>query len=139
MQEYTLGEIASSLDVGERTLRRWSEMLEENGYEFQKRDRSRIYSDRELSMFTQMKNLIKGLTATEASSYVLLNNATTTGTSSLLESIRTFDEYLSKFEREFFWDGRQSLDTLKTQWDQFKKSQGIQHVPDSNEREITVG
>lgn len=114
-------------------------MLEENGYEFQKRDRSRIYSDRELSMFTQMKNLIKGLTATEASSYVLLNNATTTGTSSLLESIRTFDEYLSKFEREFFWDGRQSLDTLKTQWDQFKKSQGIQHVPDSNEREITVG
>lgn len=134
-----MGEIASSLDVGERTLRRWSEMLEENGYEFQKRDRSRIYSDRELSMFTQMKNLIKGLTATEASSYVLLNNATTTGTSSLLESIRTFDEYLSKFEREFFWDGRQSLDTLKTQWDQFKKSQGIQHVPDSNEREITVG
>lgn len=133
MEEFTLSEIASSLDVGERTLRRWSELFEQHGYEFRKRERSRIYSEIELMMFTQMKNIINGLPASEASVYVVLKNTAAAEKNSIREA-QFFDEYLEKFEHEYYWKGKKSLDELRSHWQKCKKELGLSMVISSGSK-----
>lgn len=53
-------EVALKLDIKPSTLRQWALALEEEGYEFQRNDKDqRIYYDRDISMFFELKKLIE--------------------------------------------------------------------------------
>ncbi|MFG6150627.1 DNA-binding protein [Halobacillus sp. B23F22_1] len=53
-------EVALKLDIKSSTLRQWALALEEEGYEFQRNDKDqRIYYDRDISMFFELKKLIE--------------------------------------------------------------------------------
>lgn len=61
---YTYGffakEVALKLDIKPSTLRQWALALEEEGYEFQRNDKEqRIYYDRDITMFFELKKLIE--------------------------------------------------------------------------------
>ncbi|WP_163531458.1 DNA-binding protein [Halobacillus ihumii] len=53
-------EVALKLDIKPSTLRQWALALEEEGYEFQRNDKEqRIYYDRDISMFFELKKCIE--------------------------------------------------------------------------------
>ncbi|WP_026688299.1 DUF3967 domain-containing protein [Alteribacter aurantiacus] len=53
-------EVALKLDIKASTLRQWALALEEEGYKFERNDKEqRIYYDRDISMFFELKKLIE--------------------------------------------------------------------------------
>ncbi|WLR44436.1 MerR family transcriptional regulator (plasmid) [Bacillus carboniphilus] len=57
---YTTKEVASTLDIGESTLRKWSVALEKGGYPFIKNDKGyRSYLERDIIVLRKFKELVK--------------------------------------------------------------------------------
>lgn len=128
VKEHSLKDISESLGIADRTLRRWSVLLEQNGYLFQMNKTTRVYTDTEYRLLSNVKKLTQGLSVDEAINMVLQNQQQETKDSSDIQGkIDELDRFINDFEGEIFWNGQKnSIELLMRKWAEIKSSLYLQ-------------
>lgn len=123
LREYSLKEISESLGIADRTLRRWSVMLEQYGYHFEMNKSTRIYTDTEHLLFSNIKKLTQGITVEEAIITVIRNqNQGFLDNPDVQEELKKIDQLIDGLEEEIYWNGeKKSIESLKSYWVEFKR------------------
>ncbi|MGG3278952.1 hypothetical protein [Paenibacillus solani] len=126
VKEYSLKEISESLGIADRTLRRWSLLLERNGYPFQMNKTTRVYTDTEYYLFSNIKRSINGVSVYEAITMAIQNQQPIPEENpNIHEKINEFDQYINRLEEEIFWNGhKNTIENLMREWAKVKKSLG---------------
>lgn len=127
MSDHTLQTISVALDLKEATTRRWTVMLEQSGYLFQKDNRRRIYTDADLETLKRVKELVNGLTAEGAVAVVMEQSSRVTDEGvDLSVEIAEMDDFIARFKNEYFWNAEKSLQDLHQYWKRLKNKLSIQ-------------
>lgn len=138
VNKHSLKDISVHFGIADRTLRRWSMLLEQNGYVFQMNNTTRIYTGEEVRLFRDIKRLTQGLSVDEAITMVLQNQQQDPmDFSDIQGKIKDLDQYIDGLEKEIFWNGQKNtIEKLMREWEKVKKSLNLQNMGQSYKESI---